>query len=87
MIEVSASVPPGDSGGALLGGSGVVGMNTAAGPDSGFAIPINTVLAIAHGLGARDGGPRGLDALRGSKAASTGEDGAVALLKGPRGGR
>jgi S1-C subfamily serine protease len=77
MIEVSASVPPGDSGGALLGTSGIVGMDTAAGPDSGFAIPINTVLAIAHGLGAGassgpgTSGPHGLDAVGQSKAAGT----------------
>jgi S1-C subfamily serine protease len=66
MVEVSASVPSGDSGGALLGASGVVGMNTAAGPDSGFAIPINTVVAIARGVGAGSGAgaPRDLDALR-----------------------
>lgn len=48
MIEVSAAVPAGDSGGALLGGSGVIGMNTAEGPHAGFAVPINTVLAIAR---------------------------------------
>lgn len=49
MIEVSAAVPAGDSGGALLGASGVVGMDTAQGPGSGFAIPIDTVLGVARG--------------------------------------
>jgi S1-C subfamily serine protease len=48
MIEVSAPMPAGDSGGALLGTAGVVGMNTAEGPHSGFAIPIKTVLAVAR---------------------------------------
>ena len=51
MIEVSASIPPGDSGGALLGAAGVVGMNTAQGPHSGFAIPINTVLTAVRAAG------------------------------------
>jgi S1-C subfamily serine protease len=47
MIEVSAAMPQGDSGGALVGPSGVIGMNTAESPNSGFAIPINVVLNVA----------------------------------------
>jgi S1-C subfamily serine protease len=57
MIETSADVQPGDSGGPLMDASGrVVGMDTAASvtrglPQSatgtGFAIPINTALSIA----------------------------------------
>ena len=77
MIEVSASMPAGDSGGALLGSSGVVGMNTADGPQSGFAIPINTVLAIARGVETGADGPRGAG---GSSPVSAGEEHAVALL-------
>jgi S1-C subfamily serine protease len=57
MIETNAPIQEGDSGGPLVNGSGaVVGMDTAAnssgyGPDAtataGFAIPVNTALAIA----------------------------------------
>jgi len=50
MIEVDASVQPGDSGGPLIGTAGVIGMNTAASDQSGFAIPINTVIATVHRL-------------------------------------
>ncbi len=57
MIRIAASIQPGDSGGALVDGSGkVIGMNTAADAGSGqfgyragttgFAIPINTALKI-----------------------------------------
>lgn len=86
MIEVSASVPAGDSGGALLGVSGVVGMNTAQGPHSGFAIPIDTVLSIAHAsdFAAMPTGTHGWDAPRRSRPAGMGETGAVALLNGSR---
>ena len=48
LIEVDASVQPGDSGGPLVGTAGVIGMDTAASDQSGFAIPINTVLATVH---------------------------------------
>jgi S1-C subfamily serine protease len=48
LIEVDASVQPGDSGGPLVGTAGVIGMDTAASDESGFAIPINTVLATVH---------------------------------------
>jgi S1-C subfamily serine protease len=50
LIEVDASVQPGDSGGPLVGTAGVIGMDTAASDQSGFAIPINTVLATVHRL-------------------------------------
>jgi S1-C subfamily serine protease len=52
MIEVDASVQPGDSGGPLVGTDGVIGMDTAAGGQSGFAIPINVVMAAARRLAA-----------------------------------
>jgi S1-C subfamily serine protease len=58
MIQFNANIQPGDSGGALVNGSGhVVGMNTAGagrvrlhetGSDIGFAIPINAAMSIAH---------------------------------------
>ncbi len=54
MLEASALVIPGDSGGALMSkGGSVLGMDTAAssasdGTSQGFAIPINTALTIAH---------------------------------------
>jgi S1-C subfamily serine protease len=50
LIEVDASVQPGDSGGPLVGTGGVIGMDTAASDQSGFAIPINTVVATVHRL-------------------------------------
>jgi S1-C subfamily serine protease len=50
LIEVDASVQPGDSGGPLVGTAGVIGMDTAASDQSGFAIPINTVIATVHRL-------------------------------------
>jgi len=52
MIQVSATVEPGDSGGALVAASGVVGMVSATSPGAGYAIPIDTVLSVAHKLGA-----------------------------------
>ena len=61
MIQTDAPIQEGDSGGPLVNGDGaVVGMDTAAnsagfGPDStataGFAIPVNTALAIANQIG------------------------------------
>jgi S1-C subfamily serine protease len=61
MIETDAPIQEGDSGGPLVNGDGaVVGMDTAAntagfGSDStattGFAIPINSALAIANKIG------------------------------------
>lgn len=88
MIQVSASVQPGDSGGALVGESGVIGMNTATSPGSGFAIPINTVMTIAHRLEA-DGRSRadlgdGFPAGR-AVAASSGRDGLTRVASRPRG--
>jgi S1-C subfamily serine protease len=50
MIATTAGLRPGDSGGALVDGSGrVVGLNAAATPDasSGYAIPIGRALAAA----------------------------------------
>jgi S1-C subfamily serine protease len=51
LIATTAGLRPGDSGGALVDGSGrVVGLDTAAASDasSGFAIPIARALAVAH---------------------------------------
>jgi S1-C subfamily serine protease len=56
LIETDASLQPGDSGGPLVDRNGrVIGMDTAAsasfefeGGSSGYAIPIDTALSIAH---------------------------------------
>lgn len=62
MIETNAAIQPGDSGGALVNAAGqVIGMITAGSTDfefqgatsEGFAIPTNTVLALATKM--RDG--------------------------------
>ncbi len=62
VIETSASLQPGDSGGPLLNATGqVIGMNTAAsggfqfepGTSQGFAIPIDQALAIATQIESR----------------------------------
>jgi S1-C subfamily serine protease len=58
LIEVDASVQPGDSGGPLVGTAGVIGMDTAASDESGFAIPINTVLATVHRFAVSPSSPR-----------------------------
>ena len=60
MLQTSAQIQPGDSGGPLANASGqVIGMNTAASSSSttntstmGYAIPINTALTIAHQIAA-----------------------------------
>lgn len=87
MIQVSADVQPGDSGGALVGDGGVIGMNTATSPGAGYAIPINTVLAIAHKL-ASDGGsgpdPGELSSRR-SLAAKSGRVGVARVTGRPHG--
>jgi len=58
MLQTSADIRPGDSGGPLANAAGqVVGVNTAAGDASpgssfaGYAIPIDTALAIAQQIG------------------------------------
>ena len=65
MIRTDARIVPGDSGGPLVDASGlVVGMSTAstaaAGPPqrvvTGFAVPIDTALAVAHRIVAGTGG-------------------------------
>ena len=74
MIQVNAPIEPGDSGGPLVDAGGkVVGMNTAAArgfrmsaTNVGFAVPIDTAMAIAHQIEAKQGsssvhiGPRGM---------------------------
>ena len=57
MIQTNANIVAGDSGGPLAGSSGVIGMDTAgnnAGDQmaTGFAIPINTALAVARQIAA-----------------------------------
>jgi S1-C subfamily serine protease len=61
MLQTNAPIAAGDSGGALADSAGqVIGMNTAAnsqniggqGTDQGFAIPVNTALAIAKDIAA-----------------------------------
>jgi S1-C subfamily serine protease len=66
MIEVSASIVAGDSGGPLASPAGqVVGMDTAGdsvsmdpqAPPAGFAIPIVTALGVARQIAAGRAGP------------------------------
>lgn len=87
MIQVSADVQPGDSGGALVGDGGVIGMNTATSPGAGYAIPINTVIAVAHKLAA--GGDSAPDAgalsSRRSLAARSGRVGMARVTSRPHG--
>jgi S1-C subfamily serine protease len=57
MMQASAGVVAGDSGGPLSGTTGVIGMDTAASSSGhqrtvGFAIPINTALSIAGQIAA-----------------------------------
>jgi len=57
MMQASAGVVAGDSGGPLSGTTGVIGMDTAASGSgqqqaTGFAIPINTALSIAGQIAA-----------------------------------
>jgi S1-C subfamily serine protease len=54
MIQTSADIVPGDSGGPLASSAGVIGMDTAGNnpgyqqASTGFAIPINTALSVAR---------------------------------------
>lgn len=66
VIKVNADVQPGDSGGSLVNSSGeVIGMDTAGSQNlsfqssstSGFAIPINQVIATAKAIEAGHGSP------------------------------
>jgi S1-C subfamily serine protease len=58
MIQISANIVPGDSGGPLSGSGGVIGMDTAGNNVGyqeqavGFAIPINTALSVARQIAA-----------------------------------
>ena len=56
MIQTTAQIEPGDSGGPLADSAGmVIGMDTAAGtgtPPAGYAIPINTVMAVERQIAA-----------------------------------
>ncbi len=89
FIQTDASINPGNSGGPLLNTRGeVVGINTAmitAGQGIGFAIPINTVLAVEREL-ARNGTIRrgwlgvGIQALTPELAESFGVTGEKGVL-------
>jgi Do/DeqQ family serine protease len=89
FIQTDASINPGNSGGPLLNTSGeVVGINTAmvsAGQGIGFAIPINTVMAVEQEL-ARNGTIRrgwlgvGIQALTQELAESFGAKGEKGIL-------
>ena len=64
MLQTSADIRPGDSGGPLANSAGqVVGIDTAAGSGgagtsvAGYAIPINTALSIARQIAAERPGP------------------------------
>jgi S1-C subfamily serine protease len=66
MIETNAHIVPGDSGGPLVSAAGaVIGMDTAGNsvsfggqaPNAGFAIPINTALAVARQIAAGHASP------------------------------
>lgn len=64
VLQTSADIRPGDSGGPLANSAGqVVGMNTAAGSSgpgtgvTGYAIPINTALSIARKIAAQRPAP------------------------------
>jgi S1-C subfamily serine protease len=58
MIQTNADIVPGDSGGPLASSAGVIGMDTAGNdasfdqPATGFAIPVNTALAVARQIAA-----------------------------------
>ena len=62
MLQTSADIRPGDSGGPLADAAGqVIGIDTAAGGNtvySGYAIPINQALPIARRIAAGKPGPR-----------------------------
>jgi Do/DeqQ family serine protease len=89
FIQTDASINPGNSGGPLLNTRGeVVGINTAmvsAGQGIGFAIPINTVMAVEQEL-ARTGSIRrgwlgiGIQALTPELAESFGAKGEKGIL-------
>ncbi|HZW36212.1 MAG TPA: trypsin-like peptidase domain-containing protein, partial [Candidatus Deferrimicrobiaceae bacterium] len=89
FIQTDASINPGNSGGPLLNTRGeVVGINTAmvsAGQGIGFAIPINTVMAVEQEL-ARSGSIRrgwlgvGIQALTPELAESFGAKGEKGIL-------
>ena len=61
MLQTSADIRPGDSGGPLADATGaVIGMDTAAGGDpiySGYAIPIQAAMSIAREIASGQGGP------------------------------
>jgi S1-C subfamily serine protease len=64
MLQTSADIRPGDSGGPLANAAGqVVGIDTAAGSGgpgmnfAGYAIPINTALSVARQIAAARSGP------------------------------
>jgi S1-C subfamily serine protease len=69
MLQTSADIRPGDSGGPLADAAGrVIGIDTAAGGStvySGYAIPINQALPIARQIAAGQGGGQGKSGRQG----------------------
>ena len=69
MLETDADIQPGDSGGPLLNAAGqVVGMDTAGlasdGAPAGYAIPIDTAMAIVDGFPSNPSGATPASARR-----------------------
>jgi S1-C subfamily serine protease len=77
MLATSARIEPGDSGGPLADSAGtVIGVDTAAGTGgtaTGYAIPINTAIAVERQIAARRLGP----------GISLGVDGFLGAILGP----
>lgn len=94
LIETSARLEPGDSGGPLLGNGRVIGVDTAAssgfeyqGSGRGFAIPIDTAMAIAKQVEAGHGSAIvhiGPTAFLGVSLGQSGSHGAVVEAVVPR---
>jgi S1-C subfamily serine protease len=88
MLETDADIQPGDSGGPLLDAAGqVIGMDTAglssAGAPTGYAIPIDTALAIAGGFPSNP--PTAIPASARHRARRVRDGGMPHLSRGARG--
>jgi S1-C subfamily serine protease len=85
MLQTSADIRPGDSGGPLADAAGrVIGIDTAAGGStvySGYAIPINQALPIARQIAAGQGGGPGTSstAKSGTPKSGTAKSGQVQI--------